>query len=263
MGYTEYIIENTENERIAIITDVHYCHIAWNDADAKARMGFLTETLKKQYELAPYDAILGLGDYSLDFWGWCEGGSYLWEPSVSNTDNFVKEYVCQFPTKTYMLAGNHEQYGEEKWEKLTGVKREFALVYGDKVFAMCDTFGGDLDPTENSDGTYTGINVEFLKTVLQKHKDKKIYLCLHDLLTDKESEEARQLILENKNIVCAFAGHIHRSITKILPDEWRNLPVLYCGGFGFSNNTNWGIRLVDFNLEGGEICADYVPYIKG
>ena len=103
----------------------------------------------------------------------------------------------------------------------------------------------------------------FLKTVLQKHKDKKIYLCLHDLLTDKESEEARQLILENKNIVCAFTGHINRSITKILPDEWRNLPVFYCGGFGFSNNTNWGIRLVDFNLEGGEICADYVPYIKG
>ena len=50
MGYTEYVIEKCENKRVAIITDVHYCHIAWNDADAKARMGFLTATLKKQYE---------------------------------------------------------------------------------------------------------------------------------------------------------------------------------------------------------------------
>lgn len=262
MSYTEYSIKRTENNRIAIITDVHNCHIKWYDMENDVRMGYLTEQLNERFKTTPYDAILGLGDYSLDFWGWCEGGSYLWEKPISNTDDFVKRFCSQFPTKTYMIPGNHEQYGEEKWEKITGVKREFAVVYGDKVFAMCDTFAGDLDPKENSDGTYTGINVEFLKEVLKRHEDKKIYLCMHDLIIEKESEEARQLILENKRIVCAFAGHIHRSMTKILPAEWRNLPVVYCGGYGFNNGTNWGFTLVDFNFEGSEICADYVPYNK-
>lgn len=262
MAYTEYIIEKTANNRIAIICDVHNCHIKWYDIENDTRMGYLCEHLNERFEYEPYDAILGLGDYSLDFWGWCEGGSYLWNPSVSNTEDFVKRFCTQFPTKSYLIPGNHEQYGEEKWEKITGVKREFALVYGDKVFAMCDTFGGDLDPTENSDGTYTGINTEFLKEVLARHKDKKVYLCLHDLIIENESEEARKLLCENENIVCAFAGHIHRSITKILPDEWRNLPVFYCGGFGFSNGTNWGFRVIDFNFADSEICADYVPYKK-
>ena len=267
MGYTEYVIENTENNRIAVITDVHNCHINWYGIENDTRMGYLCDHLNEQFKMAPYDVILGLGDYSLDFWAWDIGGSCLWDSPVSNTADFVKRFCPKFPTKIFMLPGNHEQYGNEKWEEITGVKREFALVYGDKVFAMCDTFAGNLDPKENSDGTYTGINVEFLSQVLEKHSDKKVYLFMHDIIVENESENAKKLIRENKNVVCAFTGHRHHPNTYVLDDSFRNLTVFYCGDFGNSTGgrngeANWGFRSLDFGTENGEFFTEYVTYKK-
>lgn len=93
----------------------------------------------------------------------------------------MKKYCSRFPQKTYLIPVNHEQYGNEKWKEITGFDREFSVVYGNYVFVMLDTFAGELDPTENSDGVYTGINIDLLKEVLQNHPDKKIILCAHHM----------------------------------------------------------------------------------
>ena len=248
----EYICPSTENKRILIATDLHYCDKIWHDRTKYERMKLLCEVINAEYEKQPFDLMLCLGDYSLDFWAWETKGTYLNTPSVSDTANFMKEVYPKFPVKPYMIPGNHEQYGNEKWKEITGFDRQYSIVYGDYVFLMCDTFAGNLDPTEHSDGTYTGIDTEFLKSALERHPDKKIILCAHDILTDMENEELKQLIRENERILCAFAGHTHRSNTLILDEEWRNLPIFYCGDFSYSNNSdkpgcNSGFRILDFS----------------
>ena len=247
--YQVYTVHR-ETDRLLLVTDIHHCHGDWYGTESSDRMELLCKSLREEHEKRPYDAILSLGDYSLDFWAWNEGGSFLWDPPVSNTDAFVKTYVPQMPTDFYMIPGNHEQYGHETWLKITGMPREYVIVYGDCVFVMLDTFSGELDPTVNHDGCYTGINTELLTRVLEDYPDKKIILCAHDLYIHQESEAARKLILENKNILCAFAGHRHRDNTLILPDSWRCLPVFYCGDFSYSSGPreekNWGYRTLDF-----------------
>ena len=245
----EYVCESTENKRILIVTDIHYCDKIWHDATKEERADALCKALQEEYNQNPYDAILCLGDYSLDFWAWDTFGSYLGTPSVSNTRNFVEQVVPRFPRKPYLIPGNHEQYGNEKWKEITGFPRQFSVVYGDYVFLMCDTFGGDLDPTGHSDGTYTGIDPEFLRNALKRHPEKTIVLCMHDLIDEKESDEVRELIVSHPQICCAFAGHIHQSHTRLLGKEWGNLPVIYCGDFSYSLEPyqNWGYQILDLS----------------
>lgn len=256
--YKTYSIE-CKYKRLIIVTDIHNCHKEWH-AETEKRMERLCEALNAEYQRAPYDAILMLGDYSLDFWGWEIGGSYLWEKPVSYTEDFVRRFVPRLPAEVYMIPGNHEQYSEADFIRITGYPREYSIVYGESVFAMLDTFAGGLDPKENSDGVYTGINGEFLAELLKAHPEKRMIICAHDISPKRESEAVRELICVEKRIVCAFTGHTHRDNTLLLPDSFRNLPVFYCGDFSYnggrSREKNWGYRLLD--ITDGLISTEYV-----
>ena len=235
-----------------LLTDVHYCHINWYNTDTVERLNAMCDNIKKSYDEKPFDAIMCLGDYSLDFWAWDIKGSYMNTPSVSNTDNYMKEIYPKLPLKAYMIPGNHEQYGNDKWKEITGFDRQFAVVYGDYVFAMCDTFAGDLDPKDHNDGVYSGVDTEFLKEVLKNHPDKKIIICAHDIYQMAESDEFKKLVCENMNIICAFAGHTHKSDIKVFGEDWRNFAVFYCGNYSYASNyvedkPEWGWRILDLN----------------
>ena len=257
--YSVYTV-NFDKARLLLATDIHNCQFDWYDMKTEDRMELFTKSLIDEYERKPYDAIVTLGDYSLDFWAWNEGGSYLWETPVSRTDEFIKKYVSRMPTDFYMIPGNHEQYGNEIWQKIVGTPREYVIEYGEYVFVMLDTFAGELDPKRHHDGIYTGINTEFLSSVLCDYKDKKVILCAHDISIAEESDAARNLILENKNVICAFTGHTHRDNASILPISWRSLPVFYCGDFSSSSKEsgerNWGYRLLDVSSDA--ILTEYV-----
>lgn len=259
MKYPEYVIEN-KNGRIILITDIHNCHIEWYKTQNDDRMQQMCDALKKEYTSKEYDCILALGDYSLDFWYYGIGGSYLHNPPVSRTEEFVQKYASQFPVTTYMLPGNHEQYGESKWKEITGREREFCLVYGEYVFVMMDTFAGLLDPKENSDGVYSGMNVDFLREVLEAHPEKKIILCAHYFDIEKESEDIKEIIVREKRIQCVFVGHMHISSTVLLDESWRNLPVIFCGNYSYhltdKSCGQWGYRIL--NLDGGPLRTNYI-----
>ena len=216
-NFREYVIESTDLNRIVIVTDIHNCHLDWHDMPTYDRMELMCQEINKEYDKRPFDTILSLGDYSLDFWLWEIGGSYLWKNPISRTEDFIKRFYKKLPLKMFMIPGNHEQYSNDDWERITGYPREYSVVYGNKVFVMLDTFAGNLNPNENHDGVYTGINTELVSEVLNKHPDKKILLCAHDIIPSKESDSARKIIFENQRILCAFTGHTHRDNTVILP----------------------------------------------
>ena len=106
----EFIIPSQAHKKILILTDIHLCEKLWNHTPCQSRMELLQEVVNYEYREHPFDAILCLGDYSLDFWFWETKGSYLSTPSVSNTDRFVRQVLPGFPMQPYLIPGNHEQY---------------------------------------------------------------------------------------------------------------------------------------------------------
>ena len=90
--YKTYTV-NMEAKRLIFVTDIHNCQFDWCNTSNRERMELLCKCLREAYERQPYDAILSLGDYSLDFWAWREGGSFLWKTPVSNTDDFGEKGI--------------------------------------------------------------------------------------------------------------------------------------------------------------------------
>ena len=262
---TEYMVSSTEHKRVLILTDLHFCDKAWHGLSCLKRMELLQKVLQKEAAENPFDVLLCLGDYSLDFWAWESKGSYLCTPSVSNTENFVQQIVPKFPVHPYMIPGNHEQYGHLKWKEITGYPRQYNVVYGKCVFLMCDTFGGNLEPTEHSDGTYSGLDFAFLKETIEKYPNHELILCMHDLMPELETNEVKELVKTSGRFCCGFAGHTHRSDTVLLGKEWGYLPLFYCGDFSYTADCeqnaypNWGFRQVDLSQG---IRTKYCPCLQ-
>ena len=114
---------DVKHRRILLVSDVHQCRFNFFGLPSAVRKEHMTAQLLKEYEEDPYDMILFLGDYSLDFWDRQEGGSYLNETHVSDTANLIRDYLSRLPVPYFMIAGNHEQYGRETWRKITGCDR--------------------------------------------------------------------------------------------------------------------------------------------
>lgn len=252
-------------ERIIFLSDVHDCHIDWYGIKTADRMEKMVKDLADRQTDHPADLLIVLGDVSLDFWQWNEKGSYLRTPSVSNTDHFVKNYLRRLPGPAYMIPGNHEQYGVEKWMEITGCPRSYIIEGGNAVFVLLDNFAGNLDPTEHSDGTHTQTNCEMVKYVLEQYPDDLIFLCAHHFDPAAESEEFRRLLAENDHIVALFQGHTH--LSNVLPgsDATGGKPILQCGNYSYTDvkgdpaDSFWGWRELEFDDDGTIRSFYHVP----
>ena len=228
-------------KRILLISDVHNCHKDWYGVTNSERMERFVRHLQEEYDRAPYEMILFLGDYSLDFWEWDELGCYV-DHQESRTREFVEAYARRLPAPWYMIAGNHEQYGEEKWREITGCSRQGAVTVGDWLFILLDSFGANLDPDFHSDGTFTPIDVPFIRAQMDKHPDRKVVLCSHHFDPRYETDEGKALI-QDPRIVCLFAGHVH--LSRIMDLCGKKL--LWTGNYSYSSEEDptgsmWGFR---------------------
>ena len=231
----------SEAKRILLISDVHNCHIDWYGVTNAERMERFVRHVREENERAPFEMILFLGDYSLDFWVWAEKGCYV-DHQESRTQEFVEKYLSRMPAPWYMIAGNHEQYSEEKWQRITGCSRRATVAVGSWLFILTDGFGADLDPTEHSDGTFTPIDVEYVHEQMAKHPDHKIVLCSHHFDPRFETEEGKAL-LSDERIVCLFAGHVH--LSRIVDLCGKKL--CWTGNYSYSSEKDplvsmWGFR---------------------
>ncbi|MBQ8849597.1 MAG: metallophosphoesterase [Clostridia bacterium] len=236
-------------KRILIVTDTHYCHFDWYGVSADERMERLIRDINAEYERDPFEMILFLGDYSLDHWKWQIQGSWLKE-GKSYTDLFVKNYLDgALPTPYYMIAGNHEQYGHEKWKEITGCERQFYVTMDDYLFLMLDSYGANLDPTEHSDGTYSPMDVEWVKSVMEANPDKKVIVLTHYFDESKESDEAKAIIADER-VICVFAGHTHRANIVTLSEACGSKKMIFAGNYSYCGSGSdpdpgeylWGFR---------------------
>lgn len=248
--------------RIMLTSDLHYCEPVWYEVTSEDRMGRLIRDLGEEYKKEPFDMLLMLGDYSLDFWVFPPYGSVL-NRGVSYTEKFMKDvYPHLPPCPKYMIAGNHEQYGHENWKRITGHDRRMTVPYGDYLFIILDNFGGDLDPTVNSDGTYTPSDLAYIREQMENYPHAKVFLCAHDFNMEKETPEFCELLKREDRIICLFAGHTHRSDITDLGEACGHKCLIRDGQFSYSRdieNSRWGWRELRFHDDGSVTTAYITP----
>ncbi len=236
--------------RIIVTSDIHNCHVDWYGISNEERMERFVRHMREEYEKEPYEYILLLGDYSLDFWAWGIQGCYV-NHQESRTQEFVEKVVSRLPAPCKMIAGNHEQYGEAKWREITGCSRQDAVRIGDVLFILMDSYGANLAPQEHSDGTYTPIDVAFVQAQMARFPDCRVVLCSHHFDFDREGEEAKALVRDPR-IVCLFSGHVHLSSVLQLPEELGGKHLIRTGNYSYSSapdpiSDGWGFREVIFD----------------
>lgn len=252
-------------QRILIASDIHWCHKEWYGVSNGERMERFLRHVEEEHRRDPFEAVLLLGDYSLDHWAWEIKGCYLNEgrSSAKLFADAVLPRLKRLGVRIGMIAGNHEQYGEELWQSLTTHARQEHLTVGDTLFILLDTFGADLDPTEHSDGTYSGADVAYIRAVMDQYPKHKVILCAHHFAPERESAEFCELVRSEKRILCLFCGHVHKSGVVQLGEELGGKALLYTGNYSYSHADNgpptssmWGFR--DLILTDGLLVSRYI-----
>ena len=232
-------LQTEKRTRVIMMSDIHYCG-KWYGVTPEIKCERLCGDLEREYKQDPYEALLLLGDYSLDYWAWSTKGSYLTK-GVSDTKRFAEQCLPRMAplgVDVRMIAGNHEQYGEALWKDLTGFNRRDHYVCDSVLFILLDTFGGDLDPSIHSDGTYIGVNMSDIMNLMERYPDKKVILCAHWFDMEKESEEFCRLLKEEERILCLVCGHNHLSNISSTRENCGSKPILYTGHYSYSGEKN-------------------------
>ncbi len=243
-------------QRLLLLSDLHYCQEEYGGISRDEKAQRLLDFIRAEHEKDPFEMILLLGDYSLDFWEWSTLGSWLTE-NVSYTKRFVDKYLSRLPAPYYMLPGNHEQYGESRWKEITGFSRSSGFVFGDWLFILWDSFGANLDPTDHSDGTYTPPDTNRILSLMDAHPGKKAVLCSH--FFRPSFDPAEQALICDERVACLFQGHTHSASVITLPVEYGSKKLIQTGSWANvipGGNSVWGMREVI--LETHRLTSRYI-----
>lgn len=220
--------------RVIFCSDVHLCHQQWCGRTSEQRMDRMIGQLNAHYEERPYEKLVFLGDYSLDYWKWDVKGSWL-ERGVSESQRFARDYASRLKAPYYMLPGNHEQYGEALWQQLVGMPRKDYFVVGGYLIICCDNFAGELDPVEHSDGVYSVTDLDFVRKAMAQHPDLPVILCAHYFdIEDKEPEAFYTFLKEEKRITLLICGHDHIVEITDLGEQAGHVCLYHDGQFSYA-----------------------------
>jgi calcineurin-like phosphoesterase family protein len=252
--------------RVLLTSDTHYTYRqTWYDVKPEARMQTWVDAILSEHALRPFDLIVILGDTSLDHWKYNGGGSYL-KDGVSTTKTFMENYVSQLPAEVpvFVLAGNHEQFGNEKWREIVGNDRQGSFVLGDHLFLFLDSYNAELDPSYHHDGYATAPDVAFIREEMEKYPQHKVYLLSHGFDLNLGGDEFAEIVC-NPRVVTLFQGHTHQCTPKDMGAEYQNKKLLQTGNFSYTAHSEtaqsmiesfWGFR--DLVLVGDRAVSRYI-----
>lgn len=169
----------------------------------------------------PADLVLFLGDLSLDD-----------PPYRCLPENYCEACMAALrtlPCPVYVLPGNHDSYPPAGWEASTGCARQYVIDTKEALFVMLDTFA--LLPAAGASGSgYSGVDCDFLESVLSKDPGKPVILCAHGLDPAKESGRFFEILRAHKEIKLMFRGHTH--LHGVLSVE--AVPLADIGGYAYN-----------------------------
>ena len=238
------------DHRVLLTSDMHYTYLqTWYGVTPEERMQAWVDAILYEHSLRPFDLIVIGGDTSLDHWKWNGGGSYL-KDGVSTTKTFMEQYVSQLPQDVpiFVLAGNHEQFGNEKWRELTGNDRQGSMVLGNDLYLFIDSFADELDPNYHHDGVATAPDVEFIRSEMEKYPGHNVYMISHAF--NKSSSDFAELV-QDPRVVALFQGHTHRCDVDELGSAFGEKKLLHTGNFSYTAHDTtrqqiresfWGFR---------------------
>ena len=255
-----------EKKRILLVSDVHICFKDFYGVPTAERMERLVRHIWEEHEKDPFAMILFLGDYSLDFWPYQVKGSWL-EQGRSDTAEFVRTYCPKLPSiPRYMIAGNHELYGEELWREITGCGRNLHVVFEDYLFVLWDSFAGILDPDYHCDGAYSPMPLAWIRGLMEQYPNKKVILCAHYFHPSKETDvEGVNALLREDRVICLFAGHTHKADVWTLAEERGAKKMLFTGNYSYHHHDGiktdpgkypWGFR--DLYVDDHTLLSRYI-----
>lgn len=234
--------------RVIISSDIHCTNLQeWYNVRFRTRIQHWVDTILAEHAENPINLLIINGDISLDYW--ISGGSVVkYGKDRATSQIFINEYLSQLPDEipVFIIPGNHEQYSNEDWLALTGNNRQGYMFVGGRLFICLDTFGGELDPDYHHDGVYTGVDMDYVKGLLETYPDCDVYLVAHHFDTAKESAAFRKLLKENDRIKGLFSGHTHKTAIIELGAAWGNKTIAQTGNFAYfkdsAKESFWGFR---------------------
>ena len=234
--------------RVIISSDIHCTNLQeWYNVRFRTRIQHWVDTILAEHAENPIDLLIINGDISLDYW--ISGGSVVkYGKDRATSQIFINEYLSQLPDEipVFIIPGNHEQYSNEDWLALTGNNHQGSMFVGGRLFICLDTFGGELDPDYHHDGVYTGVDMDYVKGLLETYPDCDVYLVAHHFDTAKESAAFRKLVKENDRIKGLFSGHTHKTAIIELGAAWGNKTIAQTGNFAYfkdsAKESFWGFR---------------------
>ena len=203
-------------------------------------------------ERQPVDAVMVLGDLSLDDYG------YRNLP-ISYLKDLKKDFLDELDLPWYAIAGNHDSYPNEEWKAIIGTDRQYSVKIGDAAFIMLDTFADEL-ATSASGSPYVGVDIEWLEKELEKYPTESIFLCTHFYKADAADYKFKKLLKDNPRIACIFRGHTHKS-TLLAPEELNFTILADIGGYAYDGDDSsgtwdfsqfndrwaWGYQVLEWN----------------
>ena len=248
------------NYRVLLTSDIHCTDLeTWYGVSDEARLQHWLEEVLAEHARHPFDLILINGDISLDY----HAEKTPFEKGYSTSYVFMKMFASRLPAGVPVLvtAGNHEQFPEETWQKITGNSRQCHAVLGNHTFIMLDGFREALKTTYDSTDEYSPMDVAYIKSLMERYPENHVWLISHFFDMDLESGEFRELVAKDRRIKGLFMGHTHEHQLIPLGPEYGNKVIAQTGNFsytmsGAANGGFWGFR--DLIIEDKKATSSYI-----
>ena len=248
------------NYRILLTSDIHCTDLeTWYGVSDEARLQHWLEEVLAEHARHPFDLILINGDISLDY----HAEKTPFEKGYSTSYVFMKMFASRLPAGVPVLvtAGNHEQFPEETWQKITGNSRQCHAVLGNHTFIMLDGFREALKTTYDSTDEYSPMDVAYIKSLMERYPENHVWLISHFFDMDLESGEFKELVAKDHRIKGLFMGHTHEHQLIPLGPEYGNKVIAQTGNFsytmsGAANGGFWGFR--DLVIEDKKATSSYI-----
>ena len=246
--------------RVLLTSDIHCTDLEdWYGIRDEVRMQRWLEDVLAEHARHPFDLILIPGDISLDY----HAEKTPFEKGYSTAYLFMKMYASRLPAGVPVLtgAGNHEQFPDTVWQKITGNPRQCHGVVGNHTFIMLDGFREALKTTYDSSDVYSPMDVAYIRELLDRYPENHVWLISHYFDLERESDAFRKLVADDPRIKGLFMGHTHEHQLIPMGPEWGDKIIAQTGNYsytmsGAANGGFWGFR--DLVIEDDKAVSSYI-----